>query len=123
MRAALFAVGFIAVFTLLGLTASSLGAVLVRHKHIVSGVGALLILIFGLKFLGVIRIPFLDRTVKADDTKMTSRFGSVNALVMGVVFAAGWTPCVGGVLTAAGFTASTGQRRWKACCCWCSDWP
>jgi cytochrome c-type biogenesis protein len=113
MRAALFAIGFIAVFTLLGLTASSLGAALTRHKHLVSGVGALLILIFGLKFLGVIRIPFLDRTVKADDTKMTSRFGSVNALVMGVVFAAGWTPCVGPVLgSVLTYAASASSSPW-----------
>ncbi len=98
LRAALFALGFIAVFTLLGLTASSLGAALTRHKHVVSGIGAVLILVFGLKFLGVIRIPWLDRTVKADDTKMQGRFGSLNAVIMGVVFAAGWTPCVGPVL-------------------------
>jgi cytochrome c-type biogenesis protein len=97
-RAALFALGFIAVFTLLGLTASSLGAALTRHKHLVSGVGAAIILVFGLKFLGVIRIPWLDRTLKADDTRVQSRFGSLNAVVMGVVFAAGWTPCVGPVL-------------------------
>lgn len=113
LRAALFAVGFIAVFSLLGLTASSLGFVFTRHKHIVSGVGALLILVFGLKFLGVIRIPWLDRTLKANDSRMQSRFGSVNAFVMGVVFAAGWTPCVGPVLgSVLTYAASASSNPW-----------
>ncbi len=113
-RAALFALGFVAVFTLLGLTASSLGSALTRHKHIISGLGALLILTFGLKLLGVIRIPWLDRTLKADDTRIQSRFGSVNAILMGVVFAAGWTPCVGPVLgSVLTYAASASSNPWS----------
>jgi cytochrome c-type biogenesis protein len=98
VRASLFALGFVAVFTLLGLTASSLGSALNAYKPVLMAAGAVLVLVFGLKFLGVISIPFFDRVVKADDTRLTTRFGAVNALVMGVVFAAGWTPCVGPVL-------------------------
>ena len=48
-------------------------------------------LLFALKFLGVIQIPLLDRIAKADDHKYQTRFAGVNALVMGVVFAAGWS--------------------------------
>ncbi len=108
IRALFFSTGFVAVFTLLGLTASTLGAFLTEHKAIVSGVGALLILVFGLKFLGLIRIPLFDRIVRGDDTKLQTRFGSINALVMGVVFAAGWSPCVGPVLgSVLTYTAST----------------
>ncbi len=97
-RAVLFSIGFIIVFTLMGLTASSLGSFLGDHKGVLEAAGAFLILVFGLKFLGVLRIPFFDRIVRADDTRMQTRFGGVNALVMGVVFAAGWSPCVGPVL-------------------------
>lgn len=112
-RALLFAVGFIIVFTLLGLGASSLGAALNRYKLVLQGLGALLILVFGLKFLGLIRIPWLDRVVKADDTRYQTRFGALNALVMGVVFAAGWTPCVGPVLgSVLSYTASVSSSPW-----------
>jgi cytochrome c-type biogenesis protein len=112
-RALLFSVGFIAVFTLMGLTASSIGGFLTDHKGILQGIGALLILIFGLKFLGLIRIPFFDKIVRADDTKMQTRFGGINAVVMGVVFAAGWSPCVGPVLgSVLTYTASQAASPW-----------
>ena len=108
IRSLLFSAGFILVFTVMGLTASSIGSLLSEHKEIMQIAGALLILAFGLKFLGFINIPFMDRIVRADDRKMQTRFGGINALVMGVVFAAGWSPCVGPVLgTVLTYTAST----------------
>lgn len=97
-RALLFSLGFVGVFTLLGLTASSIGGLLFQYKGLLSGAGALLVLVFGLKFLGLIRIPFFERIVRVDDSKIQTRFGGLNALIMGVVFAAGWSPCVGPVL-------------------------
>ncbi len=97
-RAGVFALGFILVFTLMGLGASSIGAFLSGHKILMQGVGALLVTGFALKFLGILRVPLLDRVVKADDRRVRTRFGVVNAFVMGIVFAAGWSPCVGPVL-------------------------
>lgn len=112
-RALLFSAGFILVFTLLGLTASSLGGFLLAHREVVQTAGAMLILIFGLKFLGLIQIPLLDRTVQADDRRWKTRFGWINALVMGVVFAAGWSPCAGPVLgSVLTYTASTTSDPW-----------
>ena len=97
-RAGLFALGFVVVFTLLGLTASSLGGLLASHRSLVQVVGAALILLFGLKFLGVINIPLMDRIARLDEGRFRTRFSSVNAVLMGVLFAAGWSPCVGPVL-------------------------
>lgn len=106
-RALLFSLGFVAVFTLMGLGASSIGAFLAQHRGVVQAAGALLVLLFALKFLGLVRIPALDRVVKADDRRVLTRFAGVNALLMGVVFAAGWSPCVGPVLgSVLTFTAS-----------------
>lgn len=106
-RASLFALGFIAVFTLLGLTASSVSAALGEHRALVEGAGALLILLFGLKFLGVVRLPWLDRIARSDESRLKTRFAWVNAVLMGVVFAAGWSPCVGPVLgSVLSYTAS-----------------
>lgn len=97
-RASLFSLGFLVVFTLLGLTATTLGGFLAEHRTVLQLVGALLILAFGLKFLGVISIPFLDRMLRLDEQRVRTRFGGVNAVLMGVVFAVGWSPCVGPVL-------------------------
>jgi cytochrome c-type biogenesis protein len=100
VRAGLFSIGFILVFTLLGLTASSLGRLLGEHRAGLTAFGAGLIFLFALRFLGLIRIPWLDRTLRADDRKLETRSGAANALIMGIVFAAGWSPCVGPVLGA-----------------------
>ncbi|MBN2344151.1 MAG: sulfite exporter TauE/SafE family protein [Deltaproteobacteria bacterium] len=98
IRAVLFSFGFVLVFTAMGFGASSIGSFLSSNKTLMQGVGAVIVLVFALKFLGFIKIPFLDRVVKADDTKMSTRFGAINAFIMGIVFAAGWSPCVGPVL-------------------------
>jgi cytochrome c-type biogenesis protein len=113
VRASLFSLGFILVFSLLGLTASSVGAFFSAHKAAVQAVGALVILLFGLKFLGLVRIAWLDRVVQANDRKLQTRFGGVNAVIMGVVFAAGWSPCIGPVLgSVLSYTASTTSNPW-----------
>jgi cytochrome c-type biogenesis protein len=97
-RAALFALGFVAVFTAMGVGASSIGGFFADHRAGLQLLGAGLVLGFALKFLGVIQIPWLDQTARADENKLRTRFGGINAAVMGVVFAAGWSPCVGPVL-------------------------
>jgi len=98
LRSLAFSLGFIIVFSLLGLGAASLGAFLQEHKAAVQLTGALIILIFALKFLGLLRVPFMDRTIRADDRGLSRKVSLLNALLMGVVFAAGWSPCVGPVL-------------------------
>ena len=108
IRSGFFSMGFILVFTLMGLGASTIGAFLSDHKVTMQIIGAAIILGFALKFLGLIKIPMLDQIIKADDTKLQFRFGSINAFIMGIVFAAGWSPCVGPVLgSILTYTAST----------------
>jgi len=99
-RAAFFSAGFISVFTALGLSASALGGFLSGHKAEITAFGAVIILFFALKFLHVIEVPWMDRTLRADDRRLTTRFAWLNALGMGVVFAAGWAPCIGPALGA-----------------------
>lgn len=67
VRALSFSAGFVAVFVLLGLVASSIGALLSAHRVTFQIVGGIVILIFGLKFLGLIEVPLLDRVLRADD--------------------------------------------------------
>jgi cytochrome c-type biogenesis protein len=98
LRSVLFAIGFTSVFTLMGLGASAIGAFLSNHRAALQIGGALIVVLFALKFLRVVNVPFLDRIVKADQNRFATRFSAVNAFVMGIVFAAGWSPCVGPVL-------------------------
>lgn len=103
-----FAVGFTGVFTALGLGASSLGGLLSHHRDVVTVVGAVIIGLMGLKFLGVWNIGWLDRDVRLQGPRrVTSVAGG---LAFGVVFALGWTPCAGPVLAAVlGYAASAGS--------------
>lgn len=104
LASVMFSLGIITVFVLLGAAAFTLSqafrSVQAEFRYVAAGIVALM----GLHFLGVIRIPFLNRTFQMDaDTQQMSVLG---AYVVGFAFAAGWTPCVGGVLTGVIFTAS-----------------
>ncbi len=102
----LFVAGFVLVFTLLGLGASGIGSWLQAHRPWLLLAGGVLIALFGLRFLGVLRIPMLERTLQASGP---SRIGSgLHAFAFGAVFAIGWTPCVGPILgSVLTYTAAT----------------
>ncbi|PIE11351.1 MAG: cytochrome C biogenesis protein CcdA [Rhodobacterales bacterium] len=101
----MFSLGIITVFVLLGAAAFSLSQAFRSVQSEFRMVAAAVVFIMGLHFLGVIRIPILNRSfqVEGGDTQNMSVLG---AYVVGLAFAAGWTPCVGGVLTGVMFTAS-----------------
>lgn len=98
LRALLFSAGFVSVFVLMGLGASSAGAALAAHRPLVQALGATLVLLFGLKFVGFIEIPLFDRVVRGSDARFRHSASGLGALAMGALFAAGWSPCVGPVL-------------------------
>lgn len=102
----MFSLGIVTVFVMLGAAAYGLSQTFRSAQTEFRAIAALIVLIMGLHFLGVFRIGFLNRAFQVDagDTQNMSVLG---AYVVGFAFAAGWTPCVGGVLTAVVFTAST----------------
>jgi cytochrome c-type biogenesis protein len=106
LASVMFSLGIITVFVLLGAAAYGLSQTFRSAQTEFRLIAALIVLIMGLHFLGVFRIGFLNRAFQMDagDTQNMSVLG---AYVVGFAFAAGWTPCVGGVLTAVVFTAST----------------
>ena len=94
-----FVLGFSAVFILLGVAASAVGHFLVGARDTITRLGGILVIIFGLHMIGVLRVPILDydtRVQQAPDRK----FGYVSSALMGILFSAGWSPCVGPVLGA-----------------------
>ena len=95
----LFAAGILTVFVALGATASAAGLFVREWFDVLRWMAAALLFAMGLHFLGVIRIGFLNRTLRVDagDTGRASYGG---AYLIGLAFAFGWTPCVGPVLAA-----------------------
>ena len=114
LRALLFVSGFIAVFTAMGLAASRVSGLFLAHRPLLQMIGGVLVLLFGLKFLGAIQVPWLDGVVRGDEQRFKTRFASINAFVMGVLFAAGWSPCVGPILgSVLTYTASATASAWR----------
>ena len=95
--ALLFILGFSLVFVALGATASVLGTLLRTYRDVLSKVAGVVIFAFGFLLLGVVKVPWLYREARLDMAG-ARRFGPAAALVMGIAFAFGWTPCVGPIL-------------------------
>lgn len=111
MAAIAFVLGFSTVFTILGAGASTIGLWLRQWQQEIAVAAGLLIILMGLNFLGIIRIPFLSREARFQaDVKPAS---VVASYVMGLAFAFGWTPCIGPVLgpilTLAGAKQTVGE--------------
>ncbi|RMH13599.1 MAG: cytochrome c biogenesis protein CcdA [Gemmatimonadetes bacterium] len=104
LHAALFAAGFMAVFMTLGASATALGQTFNRALPVVARVGGIVVIAFGLVLLGVVRVPTLAREVRLHLTEKPT--GAVGSVLVGVVFGAGWTPCIGPILATILFYAS-----------------
>jgi cytochrome c-type biogenesis protein len=95
--ALMFVAGFSLVFVALGATASVLGSFLSDYRAIIEKVAGVAVIAFGVLMLGILKIPGLYGEARFGMEKSRS-FGRGAALVMGMAFAAGWTPCVGPIL-------------------------
>lgn len=91
--AIMFVLGLSTVFLFLGFTASAFGAFFLQNQLLFARISGVVIIIFGLHFLGIFRIPVLDREARMD---AGDRGGSaLGAYILGLAFAFGWTPCIG----------------------------
>lgn len=94
-----FIAGFTLLFTLMGAFAGTIGSFFLRHQAVFNVVCGAIVIVLGLNYLGALRIPILQRTLKPDARIAPRGFGS--SLLFGMVFAIGWTPCVGAFLGSA----------------------
>jgi cytochrome c-type biogenesis protein len=93
LPALFFVMGLSTIFLMLGFTASVFGSFVLQNQLLLARISGVVIIIFGLHFLGLFRIGFLDREMRMD---AGDRGGSaVGAYVLGLAFAFGWTPCIG----------------------------
>ena len=98
-----FVLGFTSVFVALGALASTLGGLLRTHQTAVNIVSGLIVILFGLSYLGLLNLR-LFRGSRHTVAQSNMRFFS--ALLFGIVFSVGWTPCVGAFLGSALMLAS-----------------
>lgn len=104
LRGALgFVTGFTIVFILLGALAGTIGSFLREHQVAVNIISGSIVVFFGLNFLGVFQLNLFRGSKRSINT---ANMGFFSALVFGVVFALGWTPCVGAFLGSALMLAS-----------------
>ena len=96
-HAVAFVLGFSIVFVLLGLTASAIGGALSDRRTLIAQVGGVLVVVLGLQMMGFIRIPFLMMDARSHARHDRNTFWT--SLVIGMAFAAGWSPCIGPILT------------------------
>ena len=93
-----FVLGLSTVFLFLGFTASAFGRFFLQNQILFGKIAGVVIIIFGLHFIGLFRIPFLMREARLD---AGDRGGSaIGAYILGLAFAFGWTPCIGPILGA-----------------------
>jgi cytochrome c-type biogenesis protein len=91
-----FVLGFSLVFIALGATASAVGGFLFRQQPILAKIAGVLLVIFGLHTMGVFRIGFLETEKRMQAN--TKPAGAVGAILVGIAFAFGWSPCIGPIL-------------------------
>lgn len=98
-----FVTGFTVVFVILGALAGTVGSFLRQYQTAVNIVSGLIVVIFGLSFLGLFRLDIFKGSSR---TVNTENMGFFSALLFGMIFSIGWTPCVGAFLGSALMMAS-----------------
>ncbi|QYK42913.1 MAG: sulfite exporter TauE/SafE family protein [Paracoccaceae bacterium] len=111
IQSAIFALGVTTIFVMLGMGATALGRGFAQWREPLSWVAAGILIVFGLHFLGVLRLPFLMREMRSESTMPPSTLAG--AYAMGLAFGFGWTPCVGPALAAILMVATAMQELWR----------
>jgi cytochrome c-type biogenesis protein len=105
-----FVLGFTTVFVALGAGASTIGQILLAYRASLGTIAGIVIVLFGLHFLGVFRIPLLYSEARYSTVTKEASFFS--AYIMGLAFAFGWTPCIGPVLATVLTLAASESSLW-----------
>jgi cytochrome c-type biogenesis protein len=110
LHASAFIAGFTIVFMSLGFTASAIGTALVDYREWIAKIGGAIVVVLGLNMIGVFKIPFLMMDKRPRWRSANRSF--LASFVVGLAFAAGWSPCVGPIL--AGILALATQEHYGA---------
>lgn len=98
-----FVTGFTIIFVILGALAGTIGGLLVKYQTILNIVTGLIVIFFGLNYLGVFK---LNKFKGIQKNGKTTNLGFFSSVLFGMIFSVGWTPCVGAFLGSALMLAS-----------------
>lgn len=117
LHALLFVAGFALVFIIgWGGSVTLVGQFFGAYKRVIAQIGGVIVIMFGLATMGVIRLPWFYADTRAQFCGRTGTFGG--SALMGIFFAAGWSPCIGatlGAILTMGLSQQTvGQAMWLA---------
>ncbi len=107
----LFVLGFSLVFIALGATASVVGRFLFEKQPLLAKIAGVLLVIFGLHTMGVFRIPFLETEKRMQSDRKPA--GALGAILVGIAFAFGWSPCIGPILGGILALAASKDTVWE----------
>lgn len=99
-----FVLGFTLVFVALGAFMGTFGKLLREYATALNLITGAIVIVFGLNFMGVFQIGFLNRV--SSKTANVQNLGFLSSMLLGIVFSIGWTPCVGAFLGSALLVAS-----------------
>lgn len=94
-----FIFGFSVVFIFLGIAASVVGSLLYDLRFVLTKLGGIIVVLFGLHMSEILQIPILDYELRPQN-KISQNRSLLSSIMLGVFFSAGWSPCVGPVLGA-----------------------
>ena len=106
-----FILGFTIIFVAMGATASGIGSLLVSNKLLVQQISGVIIIIFGLYYMGVLKIGIFNREKRF--SAKTDNLTVLSSIVFGMAFSLGWTPCIGPLLGAALTKAANLDTIWQ----------
>jgi cytochrome c-type biogenesis protein len=93
-----FVAGFTVVFMSLGFTVGAVGSALIGYRDLIAKIGGAVVIVLGLNMIGVFKIPFLMMDKRPQWRSANRSF--LASFVVGLGFAAGWSPCIGPILAA-----------------------
>jgi cytochrome c-type biogenesis protein len=102
-----FVIGFSIVFVALGASATAIGKFMFAKLPLLSKIAGVILIIFGLHTMGVFRLAFLETEKRVHAQRKPA--GPLGAMLVGVAFAFGWTPCIGPIL--GGILAIAGSKN------------
>ena len=110
-KAFLFVLGFTLVFTLMGLTITSIGRFFVSNKKVLAQVGGIFVIALGIQTMGIFNLKIFKKEKRV--FKINFRKREFGPFVLGVAFAAGWTPCISVISSSIAIYASNAESFTK----------
>lgn len=106
-----FVLGFTIIYILLGASASALGQLFIRNRMIIQRISGIILILFGIYYLFLIRLPFFNREKRINFKLKKASF--LFSMLFGAAFSLGWSPCTGPFLGSAIFMASNSETLWQ----------